>query len=228
MKEFIPKDSVLGGINEKALDFIMSWGRVRKISRNSVVFLESEPARSFYIVLKGRVKISRLNRAGNEVVIAILTAGNFFGEMSLLDGLGRSTDALSEESTTLISLREDKFFELLEKFPEIAVEILKEIAHRIRNSDSQIKGLSLLNARGKVASAILRWAKDQGEEDGDTVLIKGIPTQKELASYVGLTRETFNRILMSLKKEGFIQIHHGHILVINNFTEFKKIFGPLF
>jgi len=228
MFESISQNSILSNLSRETTDYLYRVGKTYTIEKNEVIFLESEPAEHFYFILEGKVRISRLNREGKEVVIAILGAGNFFGEMSLLDGFGMSTDASADEKSTILSVRKDNFYQLLERYPEVAREVLREFACRIRNSDSQIKGLSLLNARGKVASAILRWAKDQGEEIGESVIIEKVPTQKELASYVGLTRETFNRILMDMQREGFIEIRSGSTIVIRNFTEFRNIFGPLF
>lgn len=222
------RNELLSKLDKEVIDYLHSVGRIYNFKREEVIFLESDSANHCYFILKGRVKISRLNKEGKEVMLAILCEGNFFGEMGLLDGLTRSADAMAEDHCEILEIREDKFFELIEKFPRVANEVLKELAHRLRNSDSQIKGLSLLNARGKVASALLRWAIDQGVIEGDTIKIIGGPTQSEMASYVGLTRETFNRIQRQLLHEGYINTQSGGTIVINNFSEFKKIFGPFY
>jgi len=228
MNEPVQQGEFFQKLDKRAVDFLLQAGRVYNFKKNSVIFLETDPAHHFYFILEGRIKISRLNHDGKEVIIAILSAGNFFGEMGLLDGSSRSADALSEENTSILAVRDEDFFRMLEEFPHVSIDVLKELARRIRNSDSQIKGLSLLNARGKVASAILRWAQDHGAASGDSVEIKNVPTQSELASYVGLTRETFNRIYRNLQNEGFITDAQHGALVINNFKEFRKIFGPVF
>ncbi len=215
-------------LNKEALEFLKKAGLEQVFKKNSIIFLESEDPTGFFIILEGYVKISRLNRDGKEVVIAILKPGNFFGEMSILDGYPRSTDAAAETDLKLLAVKESDFHRMLAKFPNVAVEMLKELAQRIRNSDSQIKGLSILNARGKVASSLLRWARDQGEERGKSVVIEGTSNQSEMASYVGLTRETFNRNLHHLQEEGFIRVEKRNIVIINEYEDFKKIFGPFF
>ena len=228
MMNMAVRGSIISQLHEEALDFLLRSGRVYEFKRNSVIFLESEQADRFFLILEGSVKISRLNREGKEVVIAILGKGNFFGEMALLDGFGRSADASAEENTSILSIREDVFNQLLYDYPDVTIRILRELARRIRNSDSQIKGLSLLNSRGKVASALLRWAHDQGIAQGEDVVITGAPTQKEMASYVGLTRETFNRVLKKLESEGYIEIYPRGCFRINDFERFRSIFGPFF
>ncbi|MCP4723952.1 MAG: Crp/Fnr family transcriptional regulator, partial [bacterium] len=140
----------------------------------------------------------------------------------------RSTDAAAETEVRLLVVKESDFHNMLENFPSVAIEMLRELALRIRNSDSQIKGLSILNARGKVASSLLRWANDQGEEEGRRLIIRGTSNQSGMASYVGLTRETYNRNLHHLQEEGFITIDKRNVVIINEYKEFKKIFGPFF
>jgi len=215
-------------LDKKTIEYLYKIGEVKDYKKKDVIFLESDEAFNFFLIIEGKVKISRLHRDGREVVIAILSSGNFFGDMALLDGYPRSTDAYSDDNTRILSIRVDDFYALLQKIPSISVELLRELAHRIRNSDSQIKGLSLLNARGRVSSTLLRWALDQGEIDKKVVEITGIPAQKEMASYAGLSRESFNRILKDLERENFIDTSKSRTIKINNFPLFKKIFGPFF
>jgi len=224
----IALDSLYHLLDDTALNYLFTVGEIRRYKRGEVVFLESELADYFYLILEGRIKISRLNREGKEVVIAILCPGNFFGDMAILDGLPRSTDAIVEEKAAVLAVREEDFYTLLKDNPLVAIEMLKELASRIRNSDSQIKGLSLLNARGKVASALLRWAQDQGTFTEESGVIINIPNQQELASYVGLSRETFNRILRIFVEEGYIEKLGAKKIIIKNYSQFKVIFGPFF
>lgn len=228
MIQFQSHGSLYHTLDQKTIDYLFRVGEVIEYKKKEVIFLESDEAYNFFLILEGRVKISRLHRDGKEVVIAILSSGNFFGDMALLDGFPRSTDAYSEGNSKILSIREDDFFALLKRTPKISVELLRELAYRIRNSDSQIKGLSLLNARGRVSSTLLRWALDQGEINKKVVVIKGIPAQKEMASYAGLSRESFNRILKDLEREKFIDTSKHRTITINNFPLFKKIFGPFF
>ncbi|MFC1513916.1 Crp/Fnr family transcriptional regulator [candidate division KSB1 bacterium] len=228
MEDLVSKDSFFHHLDNETIEYLFYVGKIRHHERNGVIFLESEEAHHFYLILEGHIKISRLDQSGKEVIIAILTPGNFFGDMGILDGMPRSTDAISESKSSVLMIRDEDFYKLIEKKPQVTIELLKELAHRIRNSDSQIKGLSLLNASGKVASAILRWAQDQGVAYGETIEIKGVPKQEEMASYVGLTRETFNRVLKDFEKHGFISKPRSSTIQINNFKEFKKIYGPLF
>lgn len=228
MVENYPENSFLGKISEAVFERFRRMGQVRRYRKSDVIFLESEPADTFYIILKGSVKISRLNRDGKEVFIAALKEGNFFGEMALLDGMDRSADASAEEASSILHVRESDFFMCLEKSPSFTESMLRELARRIRYSDSQIKGLTLLNARGKVASALLRWAIDTGVDKDGSVRIIGAPTQREMASYIGLTRETFNRMIKNLERENYISVKQGGVIVIRNIAEFKSVFGPFF
>ncbi len=223
--------SLYHNLDDETQDFIHRVGEKRTYNKSDVIFLEGEESHHFYLIVEGCVKISRVSRDGKEVLIALLSPWNFFGEMALLDGLPRSAEASAEEKSMILILHvlhEKHFYNLLEGNPKIAIEFLNELAHRIRNSDSQIKGLSILNARSRVASALLRWALDQGTKMLDTVEISTIPKQQEMANYVGLTRETLNRTLGELEQEGFIQKPDIRTIAVTNFSYFKKIFGPFY
>ena len=228
MSENLSHGSLYHNLSKELREYIHRVGEVYSYNKGEVIFLESEEAHHFYLILEGTVKISRLSRDGKEVLLALLSAGNFFGEMALLDGFPRSADATAGDMAKLLKIYEKYFYYLIENTSDLAIEVLIEIAYRIRNSDSQIKGLSILNARGKVASTLLRWAQDQGSVNLKKVEIPGIPRQQEMANYVGLSRETFNRVLADLENEGFIDKSDVQKIVIKNFPEFKFFFGSFY
>ena len=121
MNEFGLQEKLYHHLDEETLDYLYRVGAVWQYDRDDVIFLEADPARHFYLILSGSVKISRLNRDGDEVVIAILTPGNFFGDMAILDGFPRSADAVAEEKTKILAIRDDDFYNLLENSTRIAI-----------------------------------------------------------------------------------------------------------
>lgn len=90
-------------------------------------------------------------------------------------------------------------------YPQVAINLLKELAHRLRRSDEQIKSLSLQNAMGKVASTILRIADDSGIIKQGQVEIPQLPPQQDLANMAGTSRETISRVIKSLGQLGYVK-----------------------
>lgn len=189
--------------------------------KGTIIFLESDEGDSLFIIQNGRVKISRISEDGGEVILAILKDGDFFGEMSILDGQLRSANVMAIEDSDILALRREEFMKLLIHHPEISIQLLKELAHRIRQSDSQIKSLSLLDASSRVAAAIVQLAEETGVISKKSVKVSYLPSQQDLANIAGTSRETISRTLNQFIKEGLISREKNDI-IIEDINEFKR------
>lgn len=189
--------------------------------KDSLILMEADVGSSLFVIHTGRVKISRLSEDGREVILAILKSGDFFGEMSLLDGQARSANVMTIEDSDVLVLRREDFMELILKYPQISIHLLKALAHRLRQSDAQIKSLSLLNASSRVAAALLLYAEMTGIEEKNSIIIPSIPPQLELASMAGTSRETISRTLRSFLREDLMQREKTK-LIIPDVNKFRK------
>lgn len=192
--------------------------------KDNMVLIEEEVGSTMFIILGGRVKISRISDEGREVILSILMDGDFFGEMSILDGQTRSANAVTLEDTELLIVRRENFLRLLHDYPQISINLLKELAHRLRRSDSQIKSLSLQNALGRVASTLLRIADDSGTIKQGKVEIASLPPQQDLANMAGTSRETISRVIKSLNQLGYVK-KEGSKLIILEYDRFRHDFS---
>jgi CRP/FNR family cyclic AMP-dependent transcriptional regulator len=192
--------------------------------KDNMILVEEEVGSSMFIILSGRVKISRISDDGREVILSILSEGDFFGEMSILDGQARSATVFAIDDADLLVIRRDDFLRMLHSYPVIAINLLKELAMRLRRADAQIKSLSLQDAAGKVASTILRLADDAGRIKQGTVEISEMPLQQDLANMSGTSRETISRVIKSLCADGYLRKQGGK-LVILDYDRFKERFG---
>ena len=198
---------------------------VRQIyKKDNMVLIEEEIGSTMFVILDGRVKISRISDEGREVILSILVDGDFFGEMSILDGQTRSANAVTLEDTEMLIVRRENFLQMLYDYPQVSINLLKELAHRLRRSDSQIKSLSLQNALGRVASTILRIADDSGTIKQGKVEIASLPPQQDLANMAGTSRETISRVIKSLNQLGYVE-KKGSKLIILEYDRFKHDFS---
>lgn len=195
---------------------------VKKYRKNNLIIFEEDEGQVLYILRHGRVKISRINPTGEEVILAILGPTDFFGELSIIDSGPRSATVTSLEEVELLCLRRKDFFDLLHTHPTIAISLLKLMAFRIRKTDAQLVSLSSLDARGRVISTLISLCKDLGKPDGGNLLLTSLPLQRDLASMAGTSRETMSRILARLESEGWLT-KQGSDLVVHRFTEFQKL-----
>jgi len=191
--------------------------------KDRIILIEEEAGNTLFLIQKGRVKVSRISDDGREVILSILEPGDFFGELSLIDGKARSASVTAIENSEVLILRRGDFLGLLEDYPQISISLMKELAARIRKSDSQIKSLSLQDAMGRVASSLIMLAEDHGRVRKGQVVIPKIPLQQDLANMAGTSRETISRVFRYLEDEDLI-LRSGRKITIPDFTRFKRMF----
>ena len=215
--------SLFYDLSEKELGYISSRMITKNFETGSLIFMENSEGEKCFFVSEGSVKVTRLSKDGKEVILAMLNKGEFFGEMALLDGESRSANVIALEKTEVLTLNRVDFLSVLEEYPQIAIQLLKEMAHRLRKSDRQIASLSLSDAEKRIALCILRFADEQGVIKNGEVNIPKIPIQQDIANMSGTSRETVSRALNLLEKEKFIR-REGRELVIKNYKRFVKEF----
>jgi len=193
----------------------------KRFKRNNLIIFEDDLGQNLFVIEKGRVKVSGISNEGGEAIFAILGEGDIFGELSIIDGLARSATVTSIEDVELWVLNRNQFLDLLDKYPSIAVELLKELANRLRKSDAQIKSLTLKDARGRVANTLVRMAEDIGTIRDGKVVIQNLPLQRDIANLAGTSRETVSRLLSKFEEDGLLH-RQGMALVFLDFEEFKR------
>jgi CRP-like cAMP-binding protein len=157
-----------------------------------------------------------------ETIIAVLQAGDFFGDLSLLDGVGRSADVVALELTEALILSADDFTRSLTAMPEIAVALLKELAGRLRRSTGWIRSLSSQDVYGRIAEQLLYLADTHGEEVDNGKRINLRLTQHDIAGLVGASRESVNKAMGFYKAKGYISIDTSFHITIRDRVALEK------
>ncbi|MFC1480685.1 Crp/Fnr family transcriptional regulator [Candidatus Neomarinimicrobiota bacterium] len=215
---------IFSELTDQEIDTIMQMANRRVFNKNTMILLEEDAAETLFIIEYGSVKITRLNDEGREVILALLGSAEFFGEMALLDGQGRSANVMALEETALYTLIRRDFLDVLNRFPSISIQLLKEMTQRLRKSDQQIKSLSLSDAEHRIGISLHRIAEDMGIFKMGQVVIKRMPYQQDIANMAGTSRETVSRMLKNLEIKGLIE-RDGRRLIILDYGSFTRIFG---
>ena len=221
--ELLQSVSIFWDLNEDDLGHIADKMVAKHFENGNYIFLEDSEGEQCFFVLEGSVKVTRLSKDGREVILAMLNEGDFFGEMSLLDGESRSANVIALEKTKVLTLDRNDFIEVVNDYPQIAVQLLKELARRLRKSDRQIASLSLSDAEKRIALCIIRFADEQGVIQNGKVSIPKTPIQQDIANMAGTSRETVSRALGLLEKEDLIE-RNGRELIILDYKKFIKEF----
>ena len=212
---------IFAELEERELEKIAKLGVRQKYKKGNVVVIEQESGAALFIIVSGKVKIVRMDEDGREVILSIFGPGEFFGEMSLLDGMARSASVIATEKSELLMIHRRDFLELLHEFPSVAISLLAELAMRLRKADMQIKSLSLKDAAGRVANVVLMLADDIGIFRKGKVEIEDLPLQQDIANMAGTSRETVSRMLNMFVEKGQIQLD-GSKITINDYDAFRK------
>jgi CRP/FNR family transcriptional regulator, cyclic AMP receptor protein len=215
---------IFGELDPPDIKKITEIGINRKYTKNGIVFLEEEEGAALFIIISGKVKIVRTDDEGKEVILSILGEGDFFGEMAILDGLPRSATVVSIDESELFMIHRRDFLQLIERSPQVAVSLLRELTRRLRKSDEQIKSLSLKDAVGRVANVILQLADDLGKIKKGQVIIEDFPLQQDLANMAGTSRETISRTIHQFIREGYLE-QRGNSIIITNYEKFKGTYA---
>ena len=215
--------SLFFDLSEKELGYIEEKMVTRRYENGNYIFLEDSEGEQCFFVAKGSVKVTRLSKDGREVILTMLNAGDFFGEMSLLDGESRSANVIALEETEVLTLNREDFLVVLHDYPTIAIQLVKEMAGRLRKSDRQIASLSLSDAEKRITMCIIRFADDQGVIKNGKVSIPKTPIQQDIANMAGTSRETVSRAVSILEKENLIE-RNGRELIILDYKKFIKEF----
>jgi len=210
-------------LSETSLKVITDKMVARSYDKEKMILIEESAGETFFLISEGTVKITRMSDDGREVILAILGEGDFFGEMALLDGEGRSANVVALEDAEVLTLQRSDFLDILERFPKIAIHLLKELTTRIRHSDQQIESLSLSGAEQRIALVLIRLAEEMGQIKEGTVTIEHIPYQQDIANMAGTSRETVSRVYKMLEDKNQIE-REGKILKIIDFSTFSRQF----
>lgn len=209
------------GLDATALASVAGALRVRRFRRGEVVFHSGDPGDALFIVERGQVKITLPADDGSEpAILTTVGPGGFFGELALLDGAPRSATAVAVGAVDTQVLRREPFLALVDGEPALRHALLATLAGEIRRTTAQLEDLHFLDLPGRLARHLLRMAADADTlADGDPERLAGAYrlawpyTQTELASMIGGSRQSVNRLLADLAADGTIHID-GDTLVI--------------
>ncbi len=185
-----------------------------------IIFCEFEPGNNFYLIHKGRVKITKIVK-DREKTMDILGPGDFFGEMAILEGEPRSASAIAIDNVVALQFNKENFVSLLTSYPQLAYKLLVVFSRRIYEAKKRLRILLIKDKTAKVAGVFLMLA----EQDPHHMQLKKIVlpiTPEEVANWCGESLEEIRGILDNFARLGRIEIEENKI-VINNLPEIRRI-----
>jgi CRP/FNR family cyclic AMP-dependent transcriptional regulator len=177
--------------------------------KNSTIIAAGDPTDAMYIVVSGRLKVVMSDKQGQEVILAILSQGEFFGEMGLIAQAPRSATVTTIEPCELLTITRADFNKCLQGNFDLTMNVIRGLVKRLREADKKIGSLALMDVYGRVARLLLEMAETV---DGQKVITKKL-TKRDIAKMIGASREMVSRVMKELQTSGRIEVRAGEILL---------------
>ena len=155
-----------------------------------------------YVIREGRVKVTKLSGDGREKILELLEAGDFFGEMSLLDSAPRSASVKALCDVRILALARNDFLNVLRRSSDLALAVVQELTRRLRQVDEQASSLSFQRVKERTQGLLVRLAREEPGLEGRRVT--QALTHQQIADMIGTSRETVTRAVKGLKEEGWL------------------------
>jgi CRP-like cAMP-binding protein len=207
--QFLNSQPLFEGIKPDSLVSLSKGSRFKAVPEGSFIFFQHDPADAVYVVWRGVIAIRLENPDGRELVINEMGVGDCFGELALLTGESRSASAVAIVDSEVLLIPSKTFKAALEQEPILSARLLEITARRLQNSSRREEALAFYDAQQRLAHQLL-LLDQQARDKGYLTL-----SQDELATRVGLTRQTVAAILGRWRRSGWLLTGRGHIVLLN-------------
>ena len=175
----------------------------RRFKRGECIVEQGKKSNCLAIVLTGRARVVTTDTRGREVILATMNPGDYVGEMSLIDNQPHSATVKAEVQTDVLILGRTEFARCLPENTSMAYAVMKGLVQRLRHADRKIESLALMDVYGRVARALLEFARP--DKNGQLV-IKDRVSRQDVAKMIGASREMVSRVMKDLEDRGFIEL----------------------
>jgi len=212
--DFLKKVPLFLELDDGEFHQLASVVREQHFKKHTTIVRVDDPGGALYILKSGLVKITLEDQHGYEMILRILYPTDFFGEMSLLDGMPRSATVTAQAPSEVLTISREHFLSLIEQSPKILLKMTAVLSKRLRNTNELIHSLAFYDVYGKVARLLLNLAAERGRVTEHGTVIDMRLTQQELAELAGMTRETMARTLREFQQAGCIRVESGIISIL--------------
>ncbi|HET7627188.1 MAG TPA: Crp/Fnr family transcriptional regulator [Bacillales bacterium] len=224
MIEILKELPLFSELNNEDLKRLEAITKKKTYPKRQYVFMEGDPREAVYFIQEGTVKTFKVDENGNEQVINLLQKGEMFPHVGFFDETPYPATAETVERTELFVIRIDDFDQLMMQNPEIAIKVMRIMGQKIFMLAERVQELISEDVRHRIVHALLRFSKEIGKPKNNGISIELPITNRDFANMVGSTRETINRVLNQLKKEGILEADRNGMF-IHDLKRLKSFYG---
>jgi CRP-like cAMP-binding protein len=208
------RSDLFAGIEKEKLSDIFSLGHRRVYKSGATLFREGDPALQSYLVLKGRLKLSKLHEDGKEAIVRYINPGEITAAVSVSNEKNYPVTAQVVGSAEVVGWDREAMLELMTAHPRLAINMLRVAAERLDDIQSRYLEMRVERVEQRIARALLRIMKQSGRKTDETILIDFRLSRQDLADYTGTTLYTVSRTLSNWEKKGWIASSRERIALV--------------
>jgi CRP-like cAMP-binding protein len=194
-----------GQLNRRALN--------RTFKRGSTIYAPNQAGETVLVLAAGRVKIKDITPDGRETILAFIEEGELFGELAILDGQSRREYAEAVDACQVLLIPRGDIVALMESRPDIALSVTKLIGFRRLRIESRLRNLLFLSSRDRMLHILLELADSHGDRNRNRVELRIPLTHQDVASLIGVTRETATLTLGQLQAAGLVEVSRRRLVI---------------
>lgn len=207
--------TVFSSLNDHDIQEIKGYLAEETFTKKRTIFSEGDPSEWLYIVKHGKVKITKLSHEGKEFILEVISEKDLFGGVAVLRGFPYPANAVTMEDTTVLKVSRSNLMKILDRFPDVMFNLIKNFGDRMKDSHETAKNIALEKVSARIAALLLKLSEQVGVKTGEGVLINMKLTKQDIAEMVGTTVETSIRTMSRFKKLGLVSEKAGKITILD-------------
>lgn len=213
--QLLSHSTLFTGLDEKTLAYLGERAVRRTFEKGRTLFYQGDMGDTLYVVAEGLVKVWVSSGDGEEMVMATLRRPDAFGELSAVDGRGRSASATVLEPSVLVSIDRTTLLDSVHRNPNVADSMMRALGGLARKITEQASDLVFLDLTGRVAKCLVHLTERDGRAEGDVTILELPLTQTELAEMVGGSRQSVNHILKTFEHRGLLELRGREVAILD-------------
>jgi CRP-like cAMP-binding protein len=212
----IAKIPLFSSLSSGEINEISRCMETRAFRKRDTIFSEGDASNMFYVLVSGKVKMTKMSHEGKEIIIELISPGEFFGAFAALKGFPYPANAVAMADSVMLRIGRADLLRIIERFPNLMYMLTAHLSERVREFPDTLKSIALERVESRVSSLLLKLAQKTGIKTADSGLqINMKLTKQDIAEMVGSTVETTIRVMSRFEKAGLIKVSGGRIEIRN-------------
>jgi CRP-like cAMP-binding protein len=214
-RSLIAGSPTFAGMPPEALDEVLAEASALRLPKGEAAFRQGEPAERFFLLLHGRLRVTRLNPQGQQMVARFIAPGDMFGVAMAIQVDAYPATATAAVDSLALAWPNAVWSELLARHPSLAVKTMQSLGARLQDSQKRILDLSTQQVEQRIAGAVLQLAQQAGRKTDDGLLIDFPLSRQDLAEMIGATLHTVSRTLSAWEENGLVECGRQRVVVLD-------------